>query len=50
MKNTTSTKKNADKRTETLRAEIERKHIIEAKSDAAEKLRELFVDSLKDIY
>lgn len=50
MKNTTTTKENADKRTETLKAEIERKHIIEAKSDAAEKLRELFVDSLKDIY
>lgn len=50
MKNTTDTKKNADAREETLKAEIERKHIIEAKSDAAEKLRELFVDSLKDIY
>ena len=46
----TSTKENADKRTETLRAEIERKHMVDAKSSAAEKLRELFVDSLKDIY
>ena len=46
----TSTKENADKRTETLRAEIERKHMVDAKFSAAEKLRELFVDSLKDIY
>lgn len=50
MKNSTNTKENADKREETLKAKIERKHIIEAKSTAAEKLRELFVDSLKDIY
>jgi ferritin-like metal-binding protein YciE len=50
MKNSTDTKEHAAKREETLKAAIERKHIIEAKSDAAEKLRALFVDSLKDIY
>ena len=33
-----------------LKDSIERKHNVDAKSDAAEKLRELFVDSLKDIY
>ncbi|WP_432670211.1 ferritin-like domain-containing protein [Flavobacterium sp. SM2513] len=50
MKNTTNSKENAEKNVENLKKTIERKHIIEAKTDAAEKLRELFVDSLKDIY
>jgi ferritin-like metal-binding protein YciE len=33
-----------------LKESIERKQDVKAKSNAAEKLRELFVDSLKDIY
>lgn len=56
MKNPTTTKKDdtaqkpATKPTAALKKEIERKHMVEAKSTAAEKLRELFVDGLKDIY
>lgn len=38
------------KPTAALKNEIERKHMVDAKSSAAEKLRALFVDSLKDIY
>lgn len=38
------------KPTAALKNEIERKHMVDAKFSAAEKLRELFVDSLKDIY
>lgn len=60
MKNTTTPKKTvADtkttaaksaKPTAALKNEIDRKHMVEAKSTAAEKLKALFVDSLKDIY
>lgn len=56
MKNSTTTqkddavKKSVVKPTTALKKEIERKHMVEAKSTAAEKLRELFVDGLKDIY
>lgn len=50
MKNTTDTKKNSANHIDDLKASIERKHIVEAKSNASEQLRELFVDSLKDIY
>lgn len=60
MKNsTTSTKEATDKKStvaktttskEATSASIEKKHNIKAKSGAAEMLRELFIDSLKDIY
>lgn len=50
MKDSTTTKKETVKPTTALKKEIERKHMVDAKSTAAEKLRELFVDSLKDIY
>lgn len=50
MKDSTTTKKENVKPTTALKKEIERKHMVDAKSTAAEKLRELFVDSLKDIY
>ena len=49
MKNSTSTNKGAESK-DTLKDSIERKHMVDAKSTAADKLRELFVDSLKDIY
>jgi ferritin-like metal-binding protein YciE len=35
---------------DSLKESIEREHNVEGKSDPAEKLRELFVDSMKDIY
>lgn len=49
MKNSTDTKKETASK-DALKESIERKHMVDAKSTAAEKLRELFVDSLKDIY
>ena len=49
MKNSTDTKKETASK-DALKDSIERKHMVDAKSTAAEKLRELFVDSLKDIY
>ena len=56
MKNSTTTKKDETVKksvaqpTTALKKEIERKHMVDAKSTAAEQLRALFVDGLKDIY
>mgnify|MGYP003605592231 CR=1 FL=1 len=49
MKNSTDTKKEIESK-DALKDSIQRKHMVEAKSTAAEQLRALFVDGLKDIY
>lgn len=45
----TETSKSADEKAN-AKASVDKRKTVKAKSSAAEKLRELFVDSLKDIY